>query len=52
MRFYSRGIFASFQIDHTIPLWNNGPDCKENATAMCVECHAQKTQNEWIQRAK
>ena len=45
-------LLSTFQIDHTIPLWNNGPDCKENATAMCVECHAQKTQNEWIQRAK
>ena len=45
-------LVSTFQIDHTIPLWNNGPDCKENATAMCVECHAKKTQNEWIQRAK
>ena len=45
-------LVSTFQIDHTIPLWNNGPDCKENATAMCVECHAKKTQDEWIQRAK
>lgn len=45
-------LVSTFQIDHTIPLWNGGADSKENATAMCVECHAKKTQDEWIQRAK
>lgn len=42
---------ATYNVDHTIPLWNGGMDHRDNATALCVSCHAKKTQNEWILRA-
>ena len=42
---------STYHVDHTIPLWNGGMDHKDNATAMCVSCHAKKTQNEWILRS-
>lgn len=37
---------AAFEIDHTVPLCNGGDDSKENATAMCANCHATKTRRE------
>jgi 5-methylcytosine-specific restriction endonuclease McrA len=37
---------AYFDIDHTIPLWNDGEDILENLTALCIPCHAEKTHNE------
>ena len=36
-----------FHIDHTLPLSFGGEDKLENVTALCVQCHAVKTQNEW-----
>ena len=37
---------AYFEIDHTIPLWNDGKDILENVTAVCIGCHGEKTHNE------
>jgi len=37
---------AYFEIDHTIPLWNDGDDKLENVTDVCVACHSEKTHNE------
>ena len=42
---------STFQVDHTVPLWKGGEDSVDNATAVCVACHARKTQNEAIERA-
>ena len=36
-----------FHMDHTIPLSFGGEDNLENVTALCVQCHAEKSQNEW-----
>ena len=36
-----------FHIDHTVPLSRGGEDELKNITALCVQCHAVKTQNEW-----
>jgi len=45
-------VFVStFEVDHTIPLWDGGLDHRDNATALCVSCHALKTQNEWVMRS-
>jgi hypothetical protein len=41
---------AAYQVDHTVPLCDDGPDTLANATAMCASCHAQKTQLETIAR--
>ena len=41
---------STYQVDHTVPLWDGGEDSVGNATAMCVSCHAVKTQNEAIER--
>lgn len=42
---------STYQIDHIVPLWKNGPDCYvTNAQALCPRCHAKKTQNEGIER--
>jgi hypothetical protein len=35
-----------FHIDHTRPLRYGGEDNMENVTALCIQCHAEKTQNE------
>ena len=43
---------AAYQVDHTIPLCDGGPDTIANCTAMCANCHAAKTQNEAIARAR
>ena len=43
-------LSAAFEIDHTVPLWNGGEDKPENASALCANCHATKTQNEAIER--
>ena len=40
----------SYQIDHTIPLCDGGADDESNTTAMCPTCHANKTQQEHINR--
>ena len=41
---------SAFQVDHVIPLWKGGIDCISNAVAICANCHAQKTQQESIER--
>ena len=43
---------STYQVDHTVPLWAGGMDSPSNATAMCVACHAVKTQNEAVRRAE
>jgi len=44
---------AAFEVDHTVPLWEGGGDDPDsNATAMCPNCHAAKTQHEAVQRAQ
>ena len=37
-----------FHIDHTRPLRYGGEDVLENVTALCIQCHAEKTQNDFI----
>lgn len=43
---------ATYEVDHTIPLWKGGADHIDNCTALCKECHAQKTQREEIERLR
>lgn len=43
-------LSAAFEVDHTVPLWNGGEDEPKNASALCANCHAKKTQNEAIER--
>ena len=43
---------STYQVDHTVPLWEGGEDTIENCTAMCPGCHAQKTQQEAIRRSQ
>lgn len=43
---------STYQVDHTTPLWAGGEDVPANATAMCVACHARKTQEEALTRAR
>lgn len=42
---------ATYQVDHTNPLWRGGADHVGNCTAMCPNCHAAKTQQEAIERS-
>lgn len=44
-------LSASFQVDHTTPLWKGGAHHPDNGAALCANCHAQKTQREEIERA-
>lgn len=37
---------STFQIDHITPLCMGGTNAENNLQALCVECHAQKTQRE------
>lgn len=41
---------ASFEVDHTVPLHDGGRDDLRNATAMCPNCHAAKSQLERVAR--
>lgn len=43
---------SCFEIDHKIPLWKGGEDNASNMWALCSACHAQKTENETIERIK
>lgn len=43
---------AAFEVDHTIALADNGADELSNATAMCPNCHAEKTLVERVARAE
>jgi len=42
----SKTLPGFFNIDHTRPLWLGGTDTRDNLTALCVPCHAEKTHNE------
>jgi hypothetical protein len=44
-------LSSSFEVDHTVPLWKQGADEKENLRALCSNCHSQKTQAEALERA-
>jgi len=39
---------STFQIDHKIPLWLGGSNDASNLQALCVSCHAAKTQEEQL----
>lgn len=41
---------AAFEVDHTVALVDGGADSAANVTAMCANCHAEKTQREHIER--
>lgn len=43
---------STFQVDHIIPVFRGGDNSRENGMALCVSCHATKTQNENIERHK
>ena len=43
---------ATYEVDHTIPLHKGGDDHIDNCTALCKECHAQKTMHEEIERLR
>jgi len=43
-------LSPAFEVDHVIPLWQNGPDERFNMAAKCANCHALKTQTENIER--
>lgn len=43
---------SAYQVDHTIALWAGGKDAISNCTAMCGNCHNEKTQLETIERYK
>jgi len=43
-------LSSAFEIDHTVALVDGGADSAENATALCPNCHALKTQREHIAR--
>jgi len=45
-------LSSSYQVDHTIPLWDGGADDEKNLTALCANCHSTKTQNEAIERKR
>jgi hypothetical protein len=42
---------SAYEIDHTIPLWQDGADDPNNMTALCATCHGQKSQSESLLRA-
>ena len=44
-------LASTFQIDHTIPLHLGGSNDDCNLQALCVGCHAVKTQKEAVARA-
>ena len=44
-------LSSAFEVDHTIALVDGGEDSTDNATAMCANCHAKKTQREHIKRS-
>ena len=43
---------STFHVDHIIPVFRGGDNSRENGMALCVSCHATKTQNENIERHK
>lgn len=45
-------LASTYQIDHIKPLCEGGSNSISNLTALCVSCHARKTQLEAIDRAK
>jgi hypothetical protein len=45
-------LSSAFQVDHTVALADGGADDVTNATALCANCHALKTQREHIARTR
>ena len=45
-------LSAAFHIDHCTALWDGGEDTDVNLQALCGSCHASKTMNENIERAR
>lgn len=43
-------LSSAFEIDHIVALADGGPDDAFNASALCPNCHALKTQREHIAR--
>jgi 5-methylcytosine-specific restriction protein A len=39
------------EVDHITPLWAGGTDAESNLQALCIECHASKTDAEASKRA-
>ena len=37
---------STYQVDHVVPLYRGGSNAPDNLRALCVGCHAEKTQNE------
>jgi 5-methylcytosine-specific restriction protein A len=35
-----------FELDHTVPLHQGGPDTEENSQVLCIPCHRDKTRAE------
>ena len=42
----------TFELDHIIPLEDNGPDNIKNLQALCVECHAVKTRDRRLKETR
>ena len=45
-------LASTYQVDHIVPLWDGGEDTPEQCWALCVKCHAEKTQQEEIARVE
>ena len=45
-------LSAAFHVDHVVPLWQGGEDSLDNAQALCVRDHAEKTQLEEVERLR
>jgi hypothetical protein len=41
-------LTASYEIDHIVPLYKGGSNNRENLSAMCRNCHGNKTLNDKI----
>jgi 5-methylcytosine-specific restriction protein A len=39
-------VTAAQEVDHIIPLWENGPDTESNYQSLCIEHHKEKSATE------